>query len=157
MQILEPLQLRLSVFNHLTVVAKSWKSFVLSSIHVNRSQIFWILEKNSMIYYLFWIMLYLPPWSFVIVDSYPSVCEHLALYKALCSWKRTFLEFPWRVKHVYWAKVLTDHPKNYDNVFLSFNISEWLLEYFIRTQFGIYRAHQLLSGTRHAVCACVYT
>ena len=59
--------------------------------------------------------------------------------------------WPW----LYWAKVLTDHPKN-AITFLSFNILEYILERSLKTQFGINRVYQQESGILHAVWACVY-
>ena len=46
--------------------------------------------------------------------------------------------------YVYWAKVLTDHPKNCDNVFV---IQYFGMNFgtFNEIQFGINRAHQLES------------
>ena len=71
----------------------------------------------------------------------------------------TSLSLPWRILQmlvvciqliaelIYWAKVLTDHPKNCNNVFV--------VQYFGRNFVTFNRAHQLESGILHAVCACV--
>ena len=67
---------------------------------------------------------------------------------------RTIIRMSDNLFDIYWAKVLTDHHKNCDNVFV--------VQYFEmnfgnsnKTQFGINRPHQMESGILHAVCACV--
>ena len=71
----------IKLFTLLDQNVHTW-TLVSVSIHVSKVGYFEI-GKNSMIQFFFWMMLYRPPWSYIIVDVFPSVCEPLVPFRQL--------------------------------------------------------------------------